>query len=78
MELVKVDGITYQVVRREPTASITPGTSTRIILEKLQARGRIYLLKQRGTHVYRGTERADGSIYGVIDTHTTLTGRGVR
>jgi hypothetical protein len=78
MERITVDGTVYQVVRREPTADVMPGTFSRILLDKLQARGRIYLLKARGTHLYRGTEYSDGRIGAVVDTHTTLTGRGVR
>lgn len=78
-ERITVNGITYKVMRREPTADVMPGTFDRHLLDRLGARGRIYLVKaQGGTRVYQGTERADGRITGLYDTHTTVTGRGVR
>jgi hypothetical protein len=78
-ELITVNGTEYKVFGRKATAEFIPGTSDRHILDKLNARGRVYLVKSHGgSHVYEGTERGDGRITGLYDTHTTVTGRGVR
>lgn len=78
-ERITVNGTEYTVWGRKATAEFIPGTSDRHILDKLGARGRIYLVKAHGgSRVHEGTERGDGRITGLYDTHTTRTGRGVR
>lgn len=78
MEILTIQGTAYKVISRKAVAEFTPGTFWRKALDG-RAHGRISLVKARGgSHVYEATEYLNGTYSRPVDTHTTVTGRGVR
>jgi hypothetical protein len=78
-ERITIKGTDYTVVNRKPVTDLTLGTFDRQYLDRIGARGYVFLVKSRnGSRMFRATEYGTGQIGQPIDTHSTVTGRGVR